>query len=265
VGIIAATVLRITFAAATTQLLQVVGLVLAGGILLLWVSWKMFRELRLSAEGKGDAIEAMSNMDINADGTIARHAPRKSFAQAASQIVVADLSMSLDNVLAVAGAAREHLTVLIIGLGLSVAHGHRGELYRSAVAQASVDRLCGIARDPVCRRRDDLPRNGRGLAPDNPFVTSRLEWGQADGGTVRTPIAELIWVESSCTIRAWNRMSWTRIYRRAGMDAKGCLIPQAKPLNSNSSSGIAKATMTTSTDPRLARPIACKTTSATCE
>jgi len=121
VGIIAATVLRITFAAATTQLLQVVGLVLAGGILLLWVSWKMFRELRLSAEAKGDAIEIISNMDINADGTIARHAPRKSFAQAASQIVVADVSMSLDNVLAVAGAAREHLAVLIIGLGLSVA------------------------------------------------------------------------------------------------------------------------------------------------
>ena len=121
VGIIAATVLRITFAAVTTQLLQVVGLVLAGGILLLWVSWKMFRELRLSAEAKGDAIEITSNMDINADGTIARHAPRKSFAQAASQIVVADVSMSLDNVLAVAGAAREHLAALIIGLGLSVA------------------------------------------------------------------------------------------------------------------------------------------------
>ena len=112
VGIIAATVLRITFAAATTQVLQVVGLVLAGGILLLWVSWKMLRELRLSAEGKEDAIDAMSNMDINADGTIANHTPRKSFAQAASQIVVADVSMSLDNVLAVAGAAREHFAVL---------------------------------------------------------------------------------------------------------------------------------------------------------
>jgi YjbE family integral membrane protein len=121
VGIVAATILRITFAAATSQLLQVVGLVLAGGILLLWVSWKMFRELRLSAEGQEDAIEAMSNTDINDDGTIANHAPRKSFAQAASQIIVADVSMSLDNVLAVAGAAREHLTVLIIGLGLSVA------------------------------------------------------------------------------------------------------------------------------------------------
>jgi YjbE family integral membrane protein len=141
-GIIAATVLRVTFAAATTQLLQVVGLVLAGGVLLLWVSWKMFRELRLSPETKGNAIEIMSNIDINADGTIAGRAPPKSFAQAASQIVVADVSMSLDNVLAVAGAAREHVTVLIIGLGLSVAlmgvaanyiarllHGHRWIAY----------------------------------------------------------------------------------------------------------------------------------------
>jgi YjbE family integral membrane protein len=142
VGIVAATVLRIAFAAATTQLLQIVGLVLAGGILLLWVSWKMFRELRLSASTRGDAIETVSNIDINADGTIAAHAPRKSFAQAAGQIIVADVSMSLDNVLAVAGAAREHLTVLVIGLGLSVAlmgvaanyiarllHGHRWVAY----------------------------------------------------------------------------------------------------------------------------------------
>jgi YjbE family integral membrane protein len=121
IGIVAATVLRIVFAAVTTQLLQVVGLVLAGGILLLWVSWKMLRELRLSPETKGDALETVSDIDINADGTIATHAPQKSFGQAASQIVVADVSMSLDNVLAVAGAAREHLTVLIIGLALSVA------------------------------------------------------------------------------------------------------------------------------------------------
>ena len=98
-----------------------VGLVLVGGILLLWVSWKMFRELQLSAEGRSAAVKAMKNIDINANGTIARHVPPKSFAQAASQIVVADVSMSLDNVLAVAGAAREHLAVLIIGLGLSVA------------------------------------------------------------------------------------------------------------------------------------------------
>jgi YjbE family integral membrane protein len=120
-GIIAATVLRITFALATTQLLQVAGLVFAGGILLLWVSWKMFRELRNSSGVKSNAFEIITETDINADGTIAKNAPRKSFGQAAGQIVVADVSMSLDNVLAVAGAAREHLTVLVIGLGLSVA------------------------------------------------------------------------------------------------------------------------------------------------
>lgn len=66
-------------------------------------------------------MEAVSNVDINADGTIAAHPPRKSFAQAAGQIIVADVSMSLDNVLGVAGAAREHLTILVIELGLSVA------------------------------------------------------------------------------------------------------------------------------------------------
>jgi YjbE family integral membrane protein len=120
-GIVAATALRITFALVTTQLLQVVGLVLAGGVLLLWVSWKMLRELRTSHRTKGDALEALAELDINADGTIAKHAPHKSFKQAAAQIIVADVSMSLDNVLAVAGAAREHISVLVIGLGLSVA------------------------------------------------------------------------------------------------------------------------------------------------
>jgi YjbE family integral membrane protein len=121
VGIIAATVLRIAFAAATTQLLQIVGLLLAGGILLIWVSWKMFRELRTPVVAEHDALETVADFDINADGTIAGHAPRKTFGQAARQIVIADVSMSLDNVLAVAGAAREHMMVLVIGLGLSIA------------------------------------------------------------------------------------------------------------------------------------------------
>jgi len=120
-GIVAATLLRISFALATTQLLQLVGLVLAGGILLLWVSWKMFRELRTSSPEREGALEVVADVDINADGTIAKNASRKSFMQAAIQIVVADVSMSLDNVLAVAGAAREHMTVLIFGLGISVA------------------------------------------------------------------------------------------------------------------------------------------------
>jgi len=119
-GVIAATVLRIIFASATTYLLAVLGLLLMGGILLLWVCWKMWRELTQTVREESDALESISAQDINADGTIAGSAPRKSFAQAATQIVVADVSMSLDNVLAVAGAAREHTEVLVIGLILSI-------------------------------------------------------------------------------------------------------------------------------------------------
>jgi len=107
VGIIAATVLRIMFAAVAVELLEIVGLLLAGGILLLWVCWKMWRELR-SGQHHHDGIAA--------DAT----AKPKTFAQAALQIVIADISMSLDNVLAVAGAAREHPAALIFGLGLSI-------------------------------------------------------------------------------------------------------------------------------------------------
>lgn len=121
IGIIAATVLRIGFAAATTQLLQIVGLLLAGGILLLWVCWKMWRELRHSAAEETQGMEALTEVDLDQDGTVAGKAPRKTFAQAAWQIVIADVSMSLDNVLAVAGAAREHPGVLVFGLALSIA------------------------------------------------------------------------------------------------------------------------------------------------
>jgi YjbE family integral membrane protein len=121
IGIIAATVLRIGFAAATTQLLQIVGLLLAGGVLLLWVCWKMWRELRTPHSQEAAANEALQNADLNNDGTIAGSAPRKTFGQAVWQIVIADVSMSLDNVLAVAGAAREHPEILIFGLILSVA------------------------------------------------------------------------------------------------------------------------------------------------
>ncbi|MBK1842139.1 TerC family protein [Azospirillum sp. YIM B02556] len=114
IGILAATVLRIAFAAVTTQLLQIIGLLLAGGVLLLWVCWKMWRELRESHE-EDEAVEALEGDGAEAAG------PRKTLGQAVWQIVVADVSMSLDNVLAVAGAAREHLGVLVIGLTLSIA------------------------------------------------------------------------------------------------------------------------------------------------
>ncbi len=121
VGILAATVLRIVFATVTTQLLDVVGLLVVGGLLLLWVSWKMWRELRMSDAADADVDEVLADADVNRDGTIGGSLPRKTFAQAAWQIVIADVSMSLDNVLAVAGAAREHPTVLVLGLALSIA------------------------------------------------------------------------------------------------------------------------------------------------
>ncbi len=121
VGIAAATIMRIGFALITTQLLAITGLLLAGGVLLLWVSWKMWRELSTTHSAEDAAVEALSDRDLNADGSVAAGAPRKTFAQAATQIVIADVSMSLDNVLAVAGAAHGHPTVLIIGLVLSIA------------------------------------------------------------------------------------------------------------------------------------------------
>jgi YjbE family integral membrane protein len=121
VGIIAATVLRILFASATTWLLEIVGLLVAGGLLLLWVCWKMWRELRTTAGETHAAEEALADADLDHSGGIAEGAPRKTFAQAAWQIIIADVSMSLDNVLAVAGAAREHPVVLVFGLALSIA------------------------------------------------------------------------------------------------------------------------------------------------
>lgn len=120
VGIAAATVLRIFFASIVTQLLAVIGLVFAGGVLLLWVCWKMWRELRDGHANDNRAEEALTGTDLDRDGVVAG-GRKKTFAQAAWQIVIADISMSLDNVLAVAGAAREHPEVLIFGLVLSIA------------------------------------------------------------------------------------------------------------------------------------------------
>ncbi|MBB5047459.1 YjbE family integral membrane protein [Rhodopseudomonas rhenobacensis] len=114
IGIVAATVLRILFASVTVQLLQIIGLLLAGGVLLLWVCWKMWRELRSQSHHDADALDAIN-------GDTAPGAPRKTLRQAVWQITLADISMSLDNVLAVAGAAREHPIILVFGLALSIA------------------------------------------------------------------------------------------------------------------------------------------------
>jgi YjbE family integral membrane protein len=112
IGVIAALVLRIAFALVVSQLLQIVGLVLAGGILLLWVAWRMFREIRHKGESAGsDEVSGDEHSGL---------APAKSFASAAWGVALADVSMSLDNVLAVAGAAKDHPWVLVFGLILSV-------------------------------------------------------------------------------------------------------------------------------------------------
>ncbi|MBA3669943.1 MAG: YjbE family putative metal transport protein [Sphingomonas sp.] len=112
IGIAAALVLRIIFALIVSQLLQVVGLVLAGGLLLLWVAWRTYRELHHHQESAGSAEVA--------DDEHSGLKPAKSFASAAWGVALADVSMSLDNVLAVAGAAKDHPYVLIFGLILSV-------------------------------------------------------------------------------------------------------------------------------------------------
>lgn len=114
IGIVAATLMRLVFAAFTTQLLQIVGLVLAGGILLLWVAWKMWREIREHSTHEAERGEAVL------EGRAVETADPKTFRQAVTQIMIADISMSLDNVLAVAGAAREHAWVLVVGLVLSI-------------------------------------------------------------------------------------------------------------------------------------------------
>ena len=106
-GLFAAVVLRIAFALLATQLLAIIGLTLAGGLILLWVCWKMWRDLRAHGRPRDPSATA-------------RVIPAKSFSSALLQIMLADLSMSLDNVLAVAGAAREHPALLVFGLLLSI-------------------------------------------------------------------------------------------------------------------------------------------------
>jgi YjbE family integral membrane protein len=112
IGVLAALVLRIGFALLVTQLLQVVGLILAGGLLLLWVAWKMWRELHHSGESAGsEEVGGDEHSGVKS---------AKTFAAAAWGVAIADVSMSLDNVLAVAGAAKDHPWILVFGLILSV-------------------------------------------------------------------------------------------------------------------------------------------------
>ncbi len=113
IGIIAALVLRIGFALVVTQLMAVIGLIFAGGVLLLWVAWKMYREIGHGGESGGSPeIAGDEHSGVR---------PAKSFAAAAWAVAIADVSMSLDNVLAVAGAARDHPGILMVGLVIAVA------------------------------------------------------------------------------------------------------------------------------------------------
>lgn len=107
-GIGAATVLRILFALFAVEILHITGLLAAGGLLLLWVAWKMYRDIR---HMHADKEATVSNASVT---------PPKKLSNAILQIIMADVSMSLDNVLAVAGVARDHMWVLVAGLGLSV-------------------------------------------------------------------------------------------------------------------------------------------------
>lgn len=115
-GIAGAVVLRIGFAAITTQLLAVVGLTLAGGLLLLWVCWKMYREV-VSAGPAAHSLGAAATADQTGQSD---HVRAMSFWAALGQIIIADVSMSLDNVLAVAGAAKGNTWVLVVGLAVAV-------------------------------------------------------------------------------------------------------------------------------------------------
>ena len=125
-GIIAATVMRIAFASITVQLLSIVGIVLAGGVLLLWVCWKMWRELREQAthdqaEAEAEIERAMAIEHGGGPSPEELGLKRKTFGAALIQIMIADITMSLDNVLAVAGAAHDHPWIMVFGLVLSIA------------------------------------------------------------------------------------------------------------------------------------------------
>lgn len=126
IGLAAAVILRIGFALITVQLLAIIGLLLAGGILLLWVCWKMWRELREQAthdqaEAEAELETALSAHHGGGPAPEALGIKRKTFAAALIQIMIADVTMSLDNVLAVAGAAHEHPWIMVFGLVLSIA------------------------------------------------------------------------------------------------------------------------------------------------
>jgi YjbE family integral membrane protein len=119
-GLVAAVAARVVLATLTVELLDIIGLMFAGGLLLLWVCWKLYRDIRDAAEEKQGSLAALSSVADKLGGPYNAEASKQMVRKAIVQIAAADLSMSLDNVLAVAGAARDHVAVLAVGLMLSI-------------------------------------------------------------------------------------------------------------------------------------------------
>ncbi|MDQ7249518.1 TerC family protein [Dongia sedimenti] len=182
IGIAAATVLRIVFALATNQLLAIIGLTLAGGILLLWVCWKFWRELmherrrRLKAAAmRREALTRDERVELaEHEEALPGAGPAKTMRQAIIQIILADVSMSLDNVLAVAGAAGEHMWVLVVGLLLSVGlMGAAATLIAGLlkryhwIAYVGLAIILWVAVDMIYRGTNEVVNqmNGAGAAP----------------------------------------------------------------------------------------------------
>ena len=143
------------FALIVTQLLQIIGLILVGGLLLLWVAWRMWRDLRQPAECSPGSEEIVGDEHSGLR-------PAKSFAGAAWAVAVADVSMSLDNVLAVAGAARDHPGILIVGLIFAVAlMGLAANIIAKYIERYRWIAYVGLLVILYVARQDDLRRLGR--------------------------------------------------------------------------------------------------------
>ena len=176
IGVLAALVLRILFALVVTQLMQIIGLILVGGLLLLWVSWRMWRDLRQHGRKRGSDRKIFGDEHSGLK-------PAKSFAGAAWAVAIADVSMSLDNVLAVAGAAREHPGILIVGLVFAVAlMGIAANIIARYIERYRWIAYIGLAGHRLCRGQDDLRRLGRSACRPRPAVRGMM--ASAGGDTI---------------------------------------------------------------------------------
>ena len=176
VGIGAATLLRIGFACMAVQILAITGLLLAGGILLLWVCWKMLQETRAHEAARARYCAPGGGAGLAAGAAPGQRRAPKTLRQAVLQIIVADVSMSLDNVLAVAGAAQRHLVALVFGLALSVAlMGFASAFIASLldrhrwIAYLGLAIIFVVALRMVYAGLDDV--TGGGMLPDIPHVS----------------------------------------------------------------------------------------------